>query len=229
MKLFKSTTLAPYLKTWGLGIIILSLITTLAIFWLLRQEPMPTPGALDTLPEAMEQPKLTRTDTLEQKRLVSLLNATPRELMTVYLQTWSIVPPKAISVASDRIWSFAEVPAKELLDWTADIYNYAVIGEGTDVRVEKTTMPREIVNQPEHLPSIPVQAGKLGDSLWHAMRDAEFEFFAILPEETSNSPIKAQDLATLLAAHNIHLAKRDQVFILWKREEEETQGTKEQP
>jgi len=178
---------------------------------------MPTPCAPDNLP-APEQVRLTRTDTLDQKRLVCLLNATPKELMTVFLQTWNVVPPQAIVESPDRIWSFAEVPAFDLLDWTATIYDYALSGERAAPHLEKASEAPAMVNEPEQCPDIVVKAGKLGDRLWHSMRDAELEFFAVLPEAVSNSMVEEQKLDRLLEKNNISLAKRGPILILWRED-----------
>lgn len=221
-KLMKKSLKNSWFKSWGVGILVLGVLGTLLLLWLMRDEQMPIPSAPDLpssglLPEEIQTAKLKRTDTIEQERMICLLNATTKELMTVYLQTWNIVPPRSISDSSDRIWAFTEAPARDVLEWVAVAFNHSLDNKGENI----TLLPSDkqdsnnLVKEGTKCPDIQVGAGKLGDRLWNAMRDSDLHFFAVLPESLSNLEIDNQDLSALLQKHRISLAKQDNSYILW--------------
>jgi len=207
--------------TWGVGIIAIGLGSIIILLWIMRREPMPVPNQPDLpttglFPDQVKSAELRRTDTIDQERMICLLNATTKELMTVYLQTWSITPPRTISEAPHRIWAFTEAPARDILSWVAATFQYALNEEGEEIKLMSS--PEKSDTLTKHAiacPSVQVGAGKLGDRLWNAMRDHDFHFFAILPASLSNLEIPSQPLSSLLSSHKINVAKQDNSYIFW--------------
>jgi hypothetical protein len=211
-----------WFKSWGVGILVAGVVGALALLWLMRQETMPVPGQPDLpssglFPDQISTAQLKRTDTIEQERMICLLNATTKELMTVYLQTWNIVPPRSISDSSDRIWAFTEAPALDVLGWISAAFNYSVekINESIELVPADKQSPNPLAKKDVDCPDVQVGAGKLGDRLWNGMRDSDLHFFAILPEKISNLEIESQTLGNLLQSHQINLVKQDNSYVFW--------------